>query len=207
MLPFSMRASTTLTGEQVMKFGSVAALLVVLIAGFSLGRALDAFAQAAPDGTVVQGGITQGPSQGSGNGQFPFGRGGGGLSPSGLGALGLPTPIPTPTPAPVDTTATNDVLHPQQPFATAQCQDGWFSFSQVREHVCGGHGGVIIWIVQPGDLDGLFYQRSQEAAEKAARTRAALAAAQITAETNFVAAIAQSPTPTAATPSPTPAPR
>ncbi len=50
----------------------------------------------------------------------------------------------------VDPTATADPFHGPLPFATAQCHDGWFSFSPVQAGACDGHGGVMIWIVEPG---------------------------------------------------------
>jgi hypothetical protein len=188
-----------------MKIRQCCLLVATLAAVICFSRAIDTLAQGAPDGTVVQGGVAQGPAFGTGNGQYPFGRGAGPLPSSGLNAPSRSTATATPTPLPVDASATSDVLHPQQPFATAQCQDGWFSFSQIRDGVCAGHGGVMIWIVQPGDLDGLFYQRGQEASANAARTQTALAAAQAAAAANIAGTVGPSQVAASATPVPSPA--
>ena len=62
-----------------------------------------------------------------------------------------------------DPTAPPDVLHPPLPFATAQCRDAWFSYSQTREGTCAGHGGVLVWMVEPGTAYAVLAERQQQA--------------------------------------------
>jgi uncharacterized protein DUF3761 len=112
----------------------LAAILLAAMSVFAIGP-VEAQTPAAGDPTVQSGIAVQGPMQ------------------------GLPASIPTtapppvvaraPAPPPVDTTATPDVFHGPLPFATAQCNDGWFSYAQTLEITCAGHGGVLKWILQP----------------------------------------------------------
>lgn len=156
-------------------------ILVLLLVTASVGVVARVSAQTVPaaaDTPAVDGAV-QGPSQPSvGTGGFqsqgpssaPFGTSGLSATPraasvsSPLAALAQTrTPPATPTPV-VDTTATNDVLHPPQPLATAQCEDGWFSYNQIQEIVCAGHGGVMKWVIPPGELQGTLFERFQQAA-------------------------------------------
>lgn len=52
---------------------------------------------------------------------------------------------------PTDTTVnTTNLFHPPAPYATAQCRDGYFSYSQTTAGTCSGYGGVLNWIYPPG---------------------------------------------------------
>ena len=160
-------------------------LLILLLVAASTGVVARVSTQPVPVAadTPAVDGVVQGPGQPStGAGGFqsqgpasaPFGTSGVSAGPGAgptsppLAALGqtpsqMAMPPATPTPV-VDTTATNDVLHPPQPLATAQCEDGWFSYNQVREIVCAGHRGVMKWVIPPGELQGTLFERFQQAA-------------------------------------------
>jgi hypothetical protein len=92
--------------------------------------------------------------------------------PTGL-AVSPPTPqqaLPTPPPPPqqqpqlVDLTAVRTPSTSIAPFATAQCRDGWFSYSQTREVTCAGHQGVLIWVTLPGTASAVLWERQLQAA-------------------------------------------
>jgi Protein of unknown function (DUF3761) len=53
-----------------------------------------------------------------------------------------------------------------QLLATAQCNDGWFSFSQATDGTCAGHGGVMTWITQPGTGSAVVQSRADQQAQE-----------------------------------------
>jgi Protein of unknown function (DUF3761) len=76
-----------------------------------------------------------------------------------------PTLPPSPPAAqPSDPTAVRIPSSTGIPFATAQCHDGWFSYSQTREGTCAGHEGVLMWITQPDTSSGVLWERQEQAA-------------------------------------------
>jgi len=117
---------------------------------------------ALPSTTAVQGPEVQGPAvQGPPFAAAPF--------PSFLPSPALAQPSSAPpsraaSPSPVDTTATANPFAGTQPLATAQCQDGWFSFSQTAALTCAGHGGVMVWVTQPGTAAAVVASRADEQA-------------------------------------------
>lgn len=85
-------------------------------------------------------------------------------------ALALATVLLAASPMAYAQTITNDPsaqaspFNPTAPFATAQCNDGWFSFSQTRDGTCSGHGGVMLWVTEPGTADALATSRTADRA-------------------------------------------
>jgi hypothetical protein len=57
--------------------------------------------------------------------------------------------VTQPQAGPVDTTAVANPFNATVALATAQCRDGWFSFSRTEEGTCAGHQGVMVWVVRP----------------------------------------------------------
>jgi hypothetical protein len=85
-------------------------------------------------------------------------------APPAPAASGLPPATASASPAPAgDQTATRDAFHGPLPYATAQCNDGWFSYSQQQAGTCDGHRGVMTWIVQPGTACQVEASRDQAA--------------------------------------------
>jgi Protein of unknown function (DUF3761) len=73
-------------------------------------------------------------------------------------------PVMQPAPTPVDSTAVRAPSPTGIPFATAQCNDGWFSYSQTRVGTCAGHRGVLVWVTQPGTASAVLWERQLQAA-------------------------------------------
>jgi Protein of unknown function (DUF3761) len=139
----------------VLVLGLAAALAMML------GAATQARAGTPDDGSVDDPAVQapavslQAPASGFGYAPAP--------SPS-QSTSSQPSPPPPQQPQPTDPTA---VLAPSPtgiPFVTAQCQDGWFSYSQTREGTCAGHRGVLVWVTQPGTASAVLWERQELAA-------------------------------------------
>jgi len=106
------------------------------------------------DPATVQHGAYQAPLTGppaAGLGSIP----GPPALPPGIGVQAQPEPA-------FDSAAQASPFNGSYPFATAQCRDAWFSFSQTRESTCAGHGGVLLWILEPGSACNVLGSRIQQ---------------------------------------------
>jgi hypothetical protein len=102
--------------------------------------------------SAIQALLTQGPLQ------VPAA---GGTPPSYRQTSPPPSP-PSPPTRVLDPTAILDPSHAPLPLATAQCWDGWFSYSQTRRGTCAGHGGVLLRIIEPGTACAIAASRAEE---------------------------------------------
>jgi Protein of unknown function (DUF3761) len=86
-----------------------------------------------------------------------------------------PSPLPSqrqptssqqpPSPAPLpDPSAVAKPDPSIAPLVTAQCNDGWFSYSQTLQGTCDGHRGVMVWVVRPPTTAGAVIAAREAAA-------------------------------------------
>jgi hypothetical protein len=73
-------------------------------------------------------------------------------------------PSQGPDPGPADTTVNTDIFHPPSVYPTAQCADGYFSYSAHASGTCSHHGGVMTWRNPPGTASEYGYTGGASAA-------------------------------------------
>jgi Protein of unknown function (DUF3761) len=149
----------------MMRRSGVLVLGLTIALAMALGAVSQARAGSPDDGSVDDPAVQapafslQGPASGFGYAPAP---------PPAQSSSNQPSPPPPPPQQqsqPTDPTAVRAPSPTGVPFSTAQCHDGWFSYSQTRAGTCAGHQGVLVWITEPGTASGVLWERQEQAAD------------------------------------------